>query len=90
MDNELKEELAAYAHDAWSRWMSYQIRVSARVTLTDLRMVPQMIPEDFERWSRKMMTYYDDLPDKEKYSDREEADKILAIFNKHNGSTFTF
>ena len=31
------------------------------------------------RWRRQMNTEYPDLPDKEKESDRKEADKILAI-----------
>ena len=32
------------------------------------------------RWRRQMRTKYEDLPEEEKKSDREEADKMIAIF----------
>jgi hypothetical protein len=37
-----------------------------------------------ERWKRQMMTNYVDLPESEKQSDRDEADKMLAIMDIDN------
>ncbi len=38
-------------------------------------------PELVNRWYRQMSTPYDELPENEKPSDREQADKILAIIS---------
>jgi hypothetical protein len=35
-----------------------------------------------ERWTRQMNTSYENLSEKEKTSDRIEADKFLAVFNE--------
>lgn len=35
-----------------------------------------------DRWSRQMNTDYDDLPEKEKHSDRQEAEKLIAIVHE--------
>lgn len=35
-----------------------------------------------ERWTRQMNTPFQDLPEEEKDTDREEADKFLAIFEQ--------
>lgn len=78
-----REALAAYAHDAWSGWVTYMFE----------KMAPLIIPIDtrtfiehptaveaFARWHRQMTTPYEDLPEYEKESDRREADKMIAIF----------
>lgn len=73
----MKEELAKYAHDAWSGWMEYlfsKAEVNADGTWT--------MPKEFvDRWYRQINTDYKDLPENEKRSDREEADKIISIVN---------
>lgn len=75
----LREKLAAYAHRAWSGWMQYIFNVcgyNSDGTLT--------IPADYvSRWRRQLATIYSDLPEKEKKSDRDEADRILNIFDQH-------
>mgnify|MGYP001598570700 FL=1 len=38
-----------------------------------------------DRWTRQMNTHYADLPDTEKNSDREEADKMLQIIGVLDG-----
>lgn len=77
---DLHERLAAYAHDAWSRWMRHlcnraggndDLRYSGRILLTSMN--------DAERWARQMGTPYAELPEAERASDRAEADRILAI-----------
>jgi hypothetical protein len=70
-----REQLAEYAHDAWSGWMVYLFGKSTRNddgTVT----IPQWAAE---RWERQAHTPYAQLPESEKQSDRAEADKILAI-----------
>lgn len=72
--SEVREELAAYAHEAWSRWMKYMFSKSY------INGGSVVIPKPLaERWTRQMGTEYEDLPEKEKESDRAEADKILDI-----------
>lgn len=69
------EGLAAYAHDAWSRWMRYLFEQTVE---TDRGCV---IPTDLvERWKRQMDTPYADLSEGEKESDRQEAIRIMRIF----------
>ncbi len=36
-----------------------------------------------ERWQRQTTTRYTDLPESEKESDREQADKILNVIDQH-------
>ena len=76
-----REELAEYAHNAWAGWMVYMFaRGKAR------RNGSMIIPKwAVERWSRQAVTGYPDLPSEEKESDREEADKIMDIVDRHRG-----
>ena len=72
---ELRERLAEYAHEAWTGWMGYlfsKCESSDDGTMT----IPQWA---VDRWSRHACTDYGALPEKERESDRAEADKILAI-----------
>jgi len=70
---DLREPLAAYAHDAWSRWMEHLFsKVSAEGVIAS---------DEMERRKRQMATAYADLTEEEKESDREEADKMLAVMS---------
>lgn len=72
-----REALARYAHDAWSGWMIYLFSKCEK--LPDGRMI---IPRwDVDRWQRQMTTKYEHLPEPEKDSDREEADRMLEALN---------
>lgn len=76
---ELREKLAGYAHDAWSGWMAY---LFSKATMNDDGTVT--IPKwAVERWSRQATTQYHGLPESEKGSDRDEADKILEIVESY-------
>lgn len=68
----LRERLAAYAHDAWSRWMRYEFEVRESAD-------EKFFPSNEFRWERQMNTPYAELPEAERASDRAEADRILAI-----------
>ncbi len=70
------EELAAYAHDAWSRWMKYLFDESIEVGDGCYEIPAPLV----RRWQRQMNTPYEKLPEEEKESDRQEALKIQRIF----------
>jgi len=70
-----KELIAKVQHDIWSHWMKYmfsQGTVNEDGTWT-------MPKEKLQRWERQMNTEYNDLTEKEKDSDREQADKIIKV-----------
>lgn len=74
MDN-IREQLADYAHDAWSDWMKYMF---SKMIINDdgTATMPKWA---VDRWSYQMNTKYNELSDDMKESDRDEADKILTI-----------
>jgi len=76
-DNELREALAEYAHEAWSGWMRYMFSKSP-ANLDGSVFIPSELAR---RWKRQMKTPYSELPDTEKASDREQADRILTIID---------
>jgi len=74
----VRELLSAYAHVAWSGWMQYmfskgQLHPDGSVTIPS---------ELVQRWTRQANTLYADLPEGEKKSDREEADKIMKVIEE--------
>lgn len=70
-----RELLAAYAHNAWAGWMRYLFSKSISNADGSVTIPPELV----QRWQRQMNTAYADLPDEERESDRQEADKILSI-----------
>ncbi len=75
MSEPLREALAAYAHDAWSGWMNYQL--SKGYVGADGMFRLDM--DKYERWKRQKNTPYAELPESEKESDRKEADVIISL-----------
>lgn len=75
---DVREALAAYAHEAWSGWMQYLFS-KCDCTGNTYAVIPTWA---VKRWQRQMNTPYADLPEEEKKSDREEAEKMLAIVGK--------
>lgn len=74
-----KEALADLAHEQWTGWMKYLF--SKCVPYGDGSM---RIPADLVgRWHRQTQTAYEDLSEKEKDSDRKEADKYLLLIRKN-------
>ena len=74
----LLEELARYAHEAWSRWMKHIWKLYPPF-INDRFDCVIIEGESRERWDRQMNTPYADLTEDEKESDRKEARRILAI-----------
>lgn len=83
--NDIREELAAYAHKAWAGWMKYlfsKCDATMPNILSALNSKSLIIPAEFvERWVRQMNTPYSELPEDEKESDRKEAEKMMAIMD---------
>lgn len=76
--NSLRERLAADEHDRWSGWMKYLFAKGGYFSMGSWCMRHA----DEVRWRRQMTTNYTDLTEKEKDSDRKEADRILAILKR--------
>ena len=77
---ELRESLAAVQHDIWAHFMRYLVSECHTATDDWSGNPVLLIPTDkVDRWKRQMDTAYADLTEKEKDSDREQADKVLAV-----------
>jgi hypothetical protein len=73
---ELKEELADLAHKMWIHWMNHIFSVCCEPNCCgDVHMRGPEV----SRWLRQMGTEYKDLSEKEKESDRVQAEKMLSI-----------
>lgn len=82
--DELREDLAEYAHEVWSGWMKYMLDdVRSFEASTGIGSAKMLVLRNkwVERWRRLMNTSYADLSESEKQSDREEADKMLEIIS---------
>lgn len=80
-DAELREVLAALAHEQWSGWMRY---LFGKCSYTD--MGDAVIPKSSVlHWQRQVGTPYADLSEAEKESDRKEADRVLAALREAAG-----
>lgn len=86
------EELAAYAHEAWSGWMKYmvsKIKFGSQRGLHGDGEVQIWLPNGLRsRWERQMNTPYHELPESEKESDRKEAEKMIEIMCSRGKETY--
>ena len=75
---EFREKVAELCHSQWSNWQRY---LFSKCTGADKPPFVIVIPEQLVlRWRRQMETDYADLSPEEQDSDREEADKFIALF----------
>lgn len=70
-----REIVADVQHQIWSHWTIYQFSICTRNEDGSIT-IPK---EKVERWERQALTAYPDLSEKEKESDRKQADKIIAV-----------
>jgi hypothetical protein len=70
---ELREQLAALAHEQWRGWMLYLFSKCTGYPDGTVTIPAWAV----ERWTRQMNTPYHDLTEAEKDSDRAEADKPI-------------
>ncbi len=75
-----REKLADLYHKQWSGWMKY---LFDNIVLNE--NCDTIIPEELvNRWTRQINTPYNDLPEEEKESDRQEADKFINLMEVQN------
>lgn len=72
-----REVVAGIQHDIWAHWMRYLFSVALHnpdgsVTIS---------AEHVQRWTRQMETDYAHLSERERESDRDQTDKVLAMIN---------
>lgn len=85
-----REKLAALAHEQWSGWMRYMFNRCARQVINNYydNTKEVIIPGwAVERWTRQMNTPYEDLPEEEKESDRNEADRVIQLIKESNNES---
>jgi len=79
------EKLADSEHDRWSRWQRHLhdkcVKAGRPGSLVDRSLM--IHSDDVERWERQMNTPYAELSEKEKDSDRKEAQHTLDILAEH-------
>lgn len=68
---ETREILAAIEHSQWTHWTAYFLR-TLLADHPELSTDPNII-----RWSRQILTDYDELSEKEKESDRKWVEKVM-------------
>ena len=83
--NELTEPLANIEHQRWAKWQAW---VHNRLRYTEIKGVDGnnyayylMTSDDYERWDRQINTYYADLSEAEKESDRREVRSYLPLIS---------
>lgn len=81
MSDELREQLAALAHVQWSGWMVYLFSLSQSNGDGTITIPAGLVA----RWQGQIATPYAELTEREKNSDREEADKVLALLGVYDG-----
>lgn len=77
----IREKLAALCHDQWCGWMKYlfgKCEILPNGDKGDLAVIPEWA---VQRWRRQMETIYSELPEKEKESDRTEADRFFSMLS---------
>jgi hypothetical protein len=77
--DDLREGLAALAHNQWSGWMFYMFK---QCTLNEdgTSTIPARA---VKRWQRQMSTPYSQLPESERESDKQEADKVITVIEQY-------
>lgn len=73
-DDPVREALAALEHARWAHWQRYVHDTAIHNADGSLTIQRELV----ERWERQIATDYGDLTEREKDSDRAEADKTLA------------
>jgi hypothetical protein len=83
MTDEMREQLAALIHQQWCAYMAYHLAQCERADGSFA------IPYEYHRALKRLInTPYAELTDGEKESDREEADKVLAVIGNKGGLTW--
>ena len=76
MADNIRERLADQEHERWSRWMKYLFSLCYAMVDDGALVIPA---NSVKHWQRQIDTPYAELSEKEKDSDRKEADNTLRI-----------
>lgn len=76
-----REALAAEIHEIWAHWMKYLFSVGHVNPLDNSVRLPT---NSVFHWRKQMETPYAQLSEREKESDRHQADKIIAVLKERN------
>lgn len=77
-DDALIEELAGIEHERWSHWQRYVHGKAIRQPDGSLILPAELV----ERWERQFGSRYEDLPEDEKESDREQVRRYLPVLKR--------
>lgn len=77
-EGEMRERLAALAHQQWSSWMKYLFSESTSNADGSIT-IPAWAAT---RWRRQAYACYSELTETERDSDRHEADRIIAVLEE--------
>ena len=72
---EMLETLAAIEHERWSHWQRYLHSKGELLTDGSLSIPRELVG----RWQRQMSQAYEDLPEAEKQSDRDQVRNYLDV-----------
>src|SRR4051812_12623206 len=70
----LIEALARIEHERWAHWQSYFLDQCVSCGSDGALLIPG---EMVRRWTRQIETPYDELPEEEKQSDRDQVERYL-------------
>jgi len=71
------DKVAEFAHHSWAGWMKYLF--SKSITLPfGFVLIPRWA---VKRWKRQMTSRFDELPQNERVSDYEEAERYICLFD---------
>ena len=79
----MREKIAEIQHAIWSHWMKYLFSKCYQES-KEGEFICVIDGDCVERWKRQMNTSYSDLTEKEKESDRHQADKVLPLLHEAN------
>ena len=71
----MREKLAALQHEIWSHWMKYLFSQCNEVGDGCMEIPSKTV----DRWLLQMDTPYAKLSERERKSDRDQADKVLTL-----------
>jgi len=70
--------MAALQHAIWTHWMEYLFSVSVQNTDGTVTIPEALV----NRWKRQASTPYESLPLGETESDKEQAEKVIALLDQ--------
>lgn len=78
----MREIIADVQHKIWSHWMRYLFSVCEQNADGSVTIPAEKV----QHWQRQMNTPYAELSEREKNSDREQADKVLNAIQASSSS----